>query len=455
MALNPGRARALKDGVPRSSPVAYWMSRDQRAHDNWALLFAQELAQKRGQPLAVVFCLSPSFLGATIRQCGFMLKGLSEVESELAARNIPFFLVHGSPGRAIPEFCRVQGIGTLVTDFDPLRIKKGWKGTVAGALEIPFYEVDSHNIIPCWLASARPEYGAYTPRGKVERLLPEFLCEFPAFEYKSAAWNGGPEKIDWKATEKSLRVNRSVGEIGWLRPGGKAAREALVKFLDHRLAQYPDDRNDPSKDGQSNLSPYLHFGQLSAQRVALEVGESEADDPAKEAFLEELIVRRELADNFCQYNPRYDSFGCFPAWARRTLDKHRTDKRRYMYRLEEFENAETHDDLWNAAQMEMVRRGKMHGYMRMYWAKKILEWTESPEDALRIAIHLNDKYELDGRDPNGYAGIAWSIGGVHDRAWPERPIFGNIRFMSYDGCKRKFNVKAYIAKVGPRETVPR
>jgi len=322
-------------------------------------------------------------------------------------------------------------------------------------LGIPFYEVDSCNIVPCWLASGKAEYGAYTLRGKVKRLLPEFLREFPALQDGLPAWNGRVEGIDWKEAEKSLRVDRSVGEVDWLRPGSKAARKALLKFLDHRLAQYPDERNDPSKDGQSNLSPYLHFGQLSAERVALEVGKSDADDTAKEAFLEELIVRRELSDNFCYYNPRYDSFDCFPAWARRTLDKHRTDKRRYVYRLEELGNAETHDDLWNAAQMEMVRRGKMHGYMRMYWAKKVLDWTESPEDALRIAIHLNDRYELDGRDPNGYAGIAWSIGGVHDRAWPERPVFGNIRFMSYDGCKRKFNVKAYIAKVGPRETMPR
>ena len=167
----------------------------------------------------------------------------------------------------------------------------------------------------------------------------------------------------------------------------------------------------------------------------------------REAFLEELIIRRELADNFCFYSAHYDSFAGFPDWAKKTLHEHRKDKRNYLYTSDEFERAQTHDDLWNAAQMEMMKRGKMHGYMRMYWAKKILEWTESPEKALQIAIYLNNKYELDGRDPNGYAGIAWSIGGVHDRAWGERPIFGKIRYMSYQGCKSKFDVKKYIAYV--------
>ncbi len=167
----------------------------------------------------------------------------------------------------------------------------------------------------------------------------------------------------------------------------------------------------------------------------------------KDAFLEELIIRRELSDNFCFYNPRYDSFDGFPEWARKTLNEHRKDRRPYLYSLEQFETAQTHDKLWNAAQTEMVKRGKMHGYMRMYWAKKILEWTPSPEVAMEVAIHLNNRYELDGRDPNGYAGIAWSIGGVHDRAWNERNIFGKIRYMSYNGCKSKFNIEGYVEHV--------
>ena len=203
-------------------------------------------------------------------------------------------------------------------------------------------------------------------------------------------------------------------------------------------------RNDPTREGQSDLSPYLHFGQIAAQRVALEVEGAPAGTKAKEAFLEELIVRRELSDNFCYYHPQYDSVACFPQWARKTLDEHHDDPREYLYTPAQFEQAQTHDDLWNAAQREMVQTGKMHGYLRMYWAKKILEWTSSPEEALKIAIYLNDRYELDGRDPNGYTGIAWSLGGVHDRAWAERKVFGKIRYMSYKGCKAKFDVAAYF-----------
>ena len=259
-------------------------------------------------------------------------------------------------------------------------------------------------------------------------------------------WKGKVKATDWKKVKRNLQVDRSVAEVDWLGPGEVAARQVLRHFLKNKLAEYGEKRNDPTKDMVSNLSPYLHFGHISAQRVALEVQKHPMDEKKKDSFLEELIVRRELADNFCLYNGKYDQFEGFHPWAQKTLNEHRSDEREYLYSLDEFEEAKTHDDLWNAAQIEMVRRGKMHGYMRMYWAKKILEWTESPEAALEIAIFLNDKYELDGRDSNGYAGIAWSVGGVHDRAWNERPVFGKIRYMSYNGCKRKFDIKSYIQK---------
>jgi len=217
----------------------------------------------------------------------------------------------------------------------------------------------------------------------------------------------------------------------------------LGNFLEHKLDGYERDRNDPNKDGQSGFSPYLHFGQISAQRIALEVLKSMKDAGA---FLEELIVRKELSDNFCNYNQHYDDMQGFPAWAKTSLSEHEKDRREYLYTLQELERARTHDDLWNAAQQEMLQTGKMHGYMRMYWAKKILEWTESPAAAQAAAIHQNDRYELDGRDPSGYTGIAWSLGGVHDRAWKERAIFGKVRYMNYNGAKSKFDVKAYISK---------
>ena len=445
-AMNPKRLRALKAGNLRKGPMVYWMSRDQRTQDNWALLFAQEQSLKTREPLAVVFCLMQQFLGATFRQYSFMIKGLSEVEQNLAAKNIPFYLLCGSPEVEIPEFIRKYGVGCLITDFDPLRPKRQWKEAVAKKINIPFLEVDAHNIVPCSVASDKQEYGAYTIRPKILRALPEFLDEFPPLQKQEVVWGEPTDPIDWQGILAGLTVDRAVSEVSGFKPGERAAWGVLGDFLENKLPFYFEGRNDPTRDGQSNLSPCLHFGQISAQRIALEVEDSLSGQKAKEAFLEELIVRRELSDNFCFYNLQYDSFDGFPSWGQKTLNEHRRDPREYLYTLAQFEQAQTHDNLWNAAQMEMVQTGKMHGYLRMYWAKKILEWTRSPEEALQIAIYLNDRYELDGRDPNGYTGIAWSLGGVHDRAWGARKVFGKIRYMSYNGCKSKFNVKAYSNK---------
>ena len=313
-------------------------------------------------------------------------------------------------------------------------------------LSIPFIEVDAHNIVPCWLASPKQEWAAYSFRPKITRVLDEFLTPLPALlKHPFPSTQKTPE-FDVPGLLDSLTLDRSVPPVAWLSPGEQAGRECLQRFLSEKLPHYDRDRNDPTRDGQSNLSPYLHFGHIAAQRVALEVSKSQAPPASRAAFLEELIVRRELSDNFCYYNQDYDLFQGFPAWARQTLDRHRGEARDYLYTLADLEAARTHDPLWNAAQLEMVHRGKMHGYMRMYWAKKILEWTASPEEALKTAIYLNDRYFLDGRDPNGYVGIAWSLGGVHDRAWKERPIFGKIRYMSYQGAARKFDVQTYIEK---------
>jgi len=441
------RIRISKQGEEKSGPIIYWMSRDQRTHDNWALLFAQEMAIKQKESLGVAFCLVPQFLGATIRQYGFMLQGLQETEKNLEAKNIPFFLLTGSPEEGIAKFVSQHEISALITDFDPLRLKRAWKKGVLNRIDIPVYEVDTHNIVPCWIASPKQEFAAYTFRPKVKRQLSEFLDEFPNLKKHPFSWKEKVEQTDWSRVKKGLKIDRKVLEVDWIKPGEKAARLMLNQFIEHNLSKYDVKRNDPNIDGQSNLSPYLHFGQISAQRVVLEIQKKSISASEQEAFLEELIVRRELADNFCFYNEHYDNFTGFPDWAKKTLNEHRHDRREYIYSLDQFEKGQTHDDLWNAAQKEMVKSGKMHGYLRMYWAKKILEWTETPEEALRIAIFLNDKYELDGRDPNGYVGIAWSIGGVHDRAWFPRPIFGKIRYMSYKGAQSKFDVKAYIKKV--------
>uniref|UniRef100_A0A7C3V3W6 Deoxyribodipyrimidine photo-lyase n=1 Tax=Desulfobacca acetoxidans TaxID=60893 RepID=A0A7C3V3W6_9BACT len=440
------RARILKEGKERRGPVAYWMSRDQRAHDNWALLYAQHLALERRVPLLVVFCLAPHFLGAAWRQYEFMLAGLAGVAEDLEEHLIPFHLLEGEAAREIPSWVKKLEVGLLVTDFDPLRCKREWQEAVGQGLDIPIWQVDAHNIVPCWLASPKQEWAAYSFRPKIQQALAEFLTPYPALRKHPFATGARGTGVDAPSLLDSLPLDRTVPPVTWLSPGEAAARKQLRRFLSEKLARYDQDRNDPNREGQSNLSPYLHFGQLAPQRVALEVRAAKAPPAAKGAFLEELIVRRELSDNFCYYNRDYDRFSGFPAWARQTLNDHRTDEREYLYTLAEFEAGRTHDPLWNGAQLEMVRRGKMHGYLRMYWAKKILEWTAAPEEALEVTIYLNDRYELDGRDPNGYTGIAWSLGGVHDRAWGERPIFGKVRSMSSKGAAGKFDIQAYIRK---------
>ena len=443
--INEKRVRVLQKGNETNGPIVYWMSRDQRVHDNWALLFAQKLALEKKKSLVAIFNLVPDFLEATIRQYSFMLRGLKEVESELSKYNIPFFLLAGKPDEQIPEFLKQNNGSVLVSDFDPLRIKRIWKRDVAKQISIPFYEVDAHNIVPCLHISDKIEFAAYTIRPKIHKALIEFMDEFPSL-IKMSKSVISPDKIDWIEIQKSFKINFDVQEIDWLKPGEGAAQKTFNHFLKNKFENYHELRNDPTKDYQSNLSPYLHLGQISAQRIALDTEKYDGNPESKKVFLEELIVRRELSDNFCYFNKNYDLFDGFHNWAKTTLNEHRKDEREFVYSLEQFEQAKTHEDLWNAAQVEMVTTGKMHGYMRMYWAKKILEWSNSPEEALRTAIYLNDKYELDGRDPNGYTGIAWSIGGIHDRAWFERPVYGKIRYMNRNGAEKKFDIKSYIGK---------
>lgn len=440
----------IKDGIEdRRGPVIYWMSRDQRVYDNEALLFAQQTALSRGLQLTVAFCLAPSYQGAAFRQYHFMIEGLKEVEITLRTFNIPFVLLTGNPQDSIPDYLSRSQASVLVTDFDPVRTKKMWKSSIAESIDIPLYEVDTHNVIPCRYISSKQEFAAYTIRPKINRLLPEFLQEIP----QPRQMPDIPGYIDnhWDKVYDKIAVDISVRPVDWIKPGEEEALRMLEKFIESGLVSYPL-RNDPLKDAQSDLSPYIHFGQISAKRILMNIeshihsGSTDATAAAA-GYQEELVVRRELAENFCFYNPGYDSFDGLPEWGKKTLTAHLKDKREYIYTPDEFESAMTHDQLWNAAQREMLLRGKMHGYMRMYWAKKILEWSESPQQAISTAVYLNDKYELDGRDPNGYAGILWSVGGLHDRPWKERPVFGQVRYMNYNGCRRKFDVEKYIEQV--------
>jgi deoxyribodipyrimidine photo-lyase len=443
--IDSRRLHKLNNCPIKPGPVVYWMSREQRVADNWGLYQAQQFALKRNVPLLVVFTLADGFIGATLRQYGFMLRGLEQVARRLSELSVPFLLLRGDPQQSMLRFIQQEQIGCVVCDFDPLRIKRRWFDGAAAAAQVAFIEVDGHNIVPCRFASPKREYGAYTLRPKLRRVLAEFLTDIPQLVPHPFGWSTEPEPFAVDQLLSQLQPDTGVAEVATVLPGEAAAGEALSDFMNHRLSGYGVRRNNPLVNGQSGLSPWLHFGQLSPQRVALSIARS-GDTDDVEAVLEELIVRRELSDNFCFYCPVYDTIDAAPDWACRTLEKHRHDTRAYCYSQDEFEQAATHDPLWNAAQREMLQTGKMHGYLRMYWAKKILEWSESPEEAISTAIYLNDRYSLDGRDPNGYAGIAWSMCGVHDRAWGERSVFGTIRYMSYDGCKRKFDLAAYCSR---------
>ncbi|RVE61458.1 hypothetical protein OJAV_G00170880 [Oryzias javanicus] len=392
-----------------SGGVLYWMLRDQRVQDNWALIRAQQLAAKESL-LYTCVCAS------------------------------------ATAGDVLPDFVTGHNFGAVVTDFSPLREPLQWLEAVKKGLpeDIPIIQVDAHNIVPCWVASPKLEYSARTIRGKITNLLSEFLTAFPVVAKHSFTAAKTAKAVDWEKTLASLQVDRTVGEPKWAKPGTKAGVAMLESFIDVRLKLFGTQRNDPNAAALSQLSPWLRFGQLSAQRVALQVRKNAS--PSVPAFIEELVVRRELTDNFCFYNENYDNIKGAYEWAQKTLKDHAKDKREYLYTREQFEKAQTHDKLWNAAQNQMVTEGKMHGFLRMYWAKKILEWTTSPEEALSIALYLNDRYELDGQDPNGFVGCMWSICGIHDQGWAERPVFGKIRFMNYKGCLRKFNVAQFERK---------
>lgn len=443
--VNPKRIRTHTQGDFSGSCVVYLMSRDMRLEHNWAFLRAQEIANKSNVPLLVVYHLVPNLLGGGMRQWDFKVRILEEIQKQCHEYGIGFILSHEDFKKDISSYVHTYDVGYVVTDFCPLRYAQEWVSHIKKTISVPFEEVDAHNIVPCFVASTKQEFGAYTLRPKIQKLLKEFLVPFPKIHVHTA-WTKHLPSITWSSVRNNAHINQLPHVVSSVSPSADGARKVLKVFIEEKLKRYHLDRNDPNIDGQSNLSPYLHYGVISAQHIALSVDRAEAPRLAKEAFLDELIVRRELSDNFCFYNPHYDSTQGFPEWAKKSLDHTRKDTREYVYNKGQFEKARTHDALWNACQIQMVVTGKMHGYMRMYWAKKILEWTKTPEDAMRIAIYLNDMYELDGRDPNGYAGIAWSIGGVHDRAWFKRPVYGQIRYMNASGASKKFDTKAYIEK---------
>jgi deoxyribodipyrimidine photo-lyase len=444
--IHPARIAHLNSSAAhRGDFVVYWMQQSQRIEYNHAFTYAIEQANKLGQPLIVFFALTDGFPEANLRHYYFMLTGLAETYGNLSKRGIRMVVLHCDPPTGVTGFAKRASV--VVTDSGYLRIQKEWRRKAAQLLHCPLIQIESDVIVPVTEASPKEEYAAVTIRSKLHKRLAEYFTDFktPQIKRDSLSFeNNGIDLSDPVALCKKLAIDHSVGPVDWIRSGEKAAGEMLESFIETKLDHFKDLRNDPSQDYLSNMSPYLHFGQISPLKIAQKIVASGSN--STEAFLEELFVRRELAMNFVHYNEAYDSYECLPVWCRKTLDEHRFDKREYLYTNKQLELAVTHDSYWNAAQKEMVVTGKMHGYMRMYWSKKILEWSRSPEKAYTTALALNNKYNLDGRDPNGFAGVAWCFG-KHDRAWGERAVFGKIRFMNENGLRRKFYIDEYVRRV--------
>jgi deoxyribodipyrimidine photo-lyase len=441
------RTRIPGNPDPDGRAVVCWIQRAQRADDNPALEAAITLGNALQMPVVAVFVLDPAFPSANLRHFQFMLEGLEELPSALRARRVGFMLRVGGPDEVV-RFCREVGAAAVVGDENPLREAEQWRQQVAGGLRVPFWTVDADVVVPTALLE-KEQWSAGTIRPRITRHLDFCLRQArrvtARVEWKRPRGMAGAEPSP--GILDRLPLDRSVAPVGGVRGGRRAGLARLRAFLREQLAGYATGRNHPERDGTSQLSPFLHFGQLGPREVALAVRDAHAPLADRQAFLEELIVRRELAINFVRFNPQYDQVTAAARWALETLARHRADPREWIYDERRLDGADTHDPLWNAAERQMAESGWMHGYLRMYWAKKILEWTRSPEEAMAIALGLNDRYQLDGRDPSGYAGVAWAIIGKHDRAWgPERPIYGTIRYMSFASTSRKFDSKAYIAR---------
>ncbi|MBR1681124.1 deoxyribodipyrimidine photolyase, partial [bacterium] len=401
--INPARIFEINNMPVKSGSIVYLCEREIRAKDNFALQFALNKSKELNLSLKIIhpkinyeYPLKQKFIDDQIRQ----------VQNIFQKLNLDFEIADKKPSEIIKNLSLNLPPAMLIIDFNPI-LKRDYLKNI----DCKIYEVDGHNIIPARFVSDKQEYSAATLRRKIYYNIYPFLTEFD---------NLTTEKVE--------------------------ADYVLEDFIKNKLPFYAELKNNPSKNVLSGLSKYLNLGFISSQKVTLEVIKSEVTKKNKEAFLEELIIRKELADNFCLYANIFKDFSSIPAWAKMALETHKYDLRPYIYSPQELENAKTHDKLWNAAQNQLIREGKVHGYLRMYWAKKILEWTDSPDIALKIAIYLNDIYAYDAPSTNGYVGILWAIGGLHDRAFIDYPVIGKIRRMTYDSIRKKCDLSSYINK---------
>ena len=448
------RISALNDKEIQSGDyVLYWMQQSQRAEHNPALDLAIREANRLRLPVVVGFGLTDAYPEANLRHYRFMLEGLADAQTALHQLGIRYVMRLGQPDRV--AIALGQRASMIVCDAGYTRHQRQWRRTVAQEAGCRVLQVEGDVVVPVAVASIKAEYAARTFRPRVQNHIEDYL-ELPRPirpRYKSLGMEiHGQDLKDIDGMLSGLDLDRSVWPVSRLFKGGTTeANRRLKDFLARHLDHYDANRNQPQTDDISHMSPYLHFGQISPVYLALAVRDAGSGaESDRAAFLEELIVRRELAVNFVFYTPDYDSITCLPAWAGKTLAGHATDPREHRYTREDLEAARTHDPYWNAAMREMKHTGFMHNYMRMYWGKKVLEWSAVPAEAFATTLAINNKYFLDGRDPNSYAGVAW-VFGKHDRAWFERPVFGKVRYMAAAGLERKCDIKAYVRKVEQRD----
>ncbi len=447
----------LRPGEPRQGRyVLYWMQSAVRSEHNLALTYATAEANRLGLPLLVVFGLTPNYPSANARHYQYLIEGLRDVHAGLKKRGLPLLVgLTGEDGPAEAALVLAADAALIVTERAYLRHLRLWRHWLSERLEVqfpdlPLAQIESELVVPLEVTSGKQEYAARTIRPKIHRALGTYLVaeneEKPAHTLKDVP---RPDDLEWLDPARLSGPADLIASFGvegvppGTEEGGEVAAQAQLNDFLKRLDRYDTDRNDPTLDGSSRLSAALHYGHISALQVALSV--QAHGGPGAAAYLEELLVRRELSFNLCWYNDHYDTFAVLPEWAQKTLREHQHDDHEYLYTRAELEAADTHDPYWNAAQRQMTLTGRMHNYMRMYWGKKVLEWTPDPAQAHATLVYLNDKYEQDGRNPNSYAGIGW-VFGLHDRPWARRAIFGTVRYMNAGGLKRKFDIESYARK---------
>ena len=426
--------------------VLYWMQASQRVDQNPALEYALDVANTRGQPLVVLFCLVDDYPFATERAYAFMLEGLAETAEALKERGIPFVFKFGDIVAVVRKMA--EDASVLVCDRSYLRPPRDWREDIAHELGRRVVQVEGNAVVPLEVASRKLESGARTIRPKINRHLEDYLKSVEPrpmeFAPKGLHFENDLDPQDVDGNLRALSLEGTVSRVSRFEGGTSHAYEYLAAFLRDHLDGYADKRSDPARPATSMLSPYLHFGMVSPVEIVRRVRDAKAAGGKDAAsYVEELVVRRELANNFVYYQPDYGTWKSIPDWAKTTLAEHRDDRRDATYSRDQLEAAETDDPYWNAAMREMLHSGYMHNYMRMYWGKQIVYWMKDAEEAFETALTLNNTYFLDGRDANSYSNVSWLFG-VHDRPWPVQPGFGKVRSMKPSGLKRKFDPDAYV-----------